>query len=69
MNAKLVNIDLQAYGSTQVPDASKNVMNVGGWSDAMFKSVALFLNDEADKDFVATVEDYTNNFPRHWYGQ
>jgi 60 kDa SS-A/Ro ribonucleoprotein len=61
MNAKLVNIDLQAYGSTQVPDASKNVMNVGGWSDAMFKSVALFLNDEVDKDFVAIVEDYTNN--------
>lgn len=51
---KLVCINLQAYASTQAPERS-DVLNVGGFSDAVFQVVASFLADEAER-FVGEVE-------------
>jgi 60 kDa SS-A/Ro ribonucleoprotein len=51
---KLVCIDLQPYTTTQAPDRS-DILNVGGFSDAVFSVVASFLSDHANR-FVAEVE-------------
>jgi 60 kDa SS-A/Ro ribonucleoprotein len=51
---KLVCIDIQAYGSTQAPDRG-DILNVGGFSDAVFNVVASYLSDDAAR-FVANVE-------------
>jgi 60 kDa SS-A/Ro ribonucleoprotein len=51
---KLVCIDLQPYTTTQAPERS-DILNVGGFSDAVFEVVASFLGDEANR-FVGQVE-------------
>jgi 60 kDa SS-A/Ro ribonucleoprotein len=51
--AKLVCIDIQPYGDTQVPD-SDNVLNIGGFSDAIWKPIANFIH-RGDIDFVEIV--------------
>ncbi len=51
---KLVCIDLQPYGTTQAPERS-DILNVGGFSDAVFTVVASFLGDGPSR-FVAEVE-------------
>ena len=51
---KLVCIDLQPYTTTQAPDRS-DILNVGGFSDAVFSVVAAFLADDGGR-FVAEVE-------------
>ena len=51
---KLVCIDLQPYTTTQAPDRS-DILNVGGFSDAVFSVVAAFLSEDAGR-FVAEVE-------------
>jgi 60 kDa SS-A/Ro ribonucleoprotein len=51
---KLVCIDLQPYGTVQAPDRS-DILNVGGFSDAVFNVVAAFLADDVTR-FVAEVE-------------
>lgn len=51
---KLVCIDLQPYGTTQAPERS-DILNVGGFSDAVFTVVASFLGDGPAR-FVAEVE-------------
>ncbi|MGO8753161.1 MAG: TROVE domain-containing protein [Thermoguttaceae bacterium] len=51
---KLVCIDLQPYTTTQAPERS-DVLNVGGFSDAVFSVVAAFLADDGGR-FVAEVE-------------
>ena len=51
---KLVNIDLQPYGSVQAPDRS-DILNVGGFSDAVFTVVASYLEGQPER-FVAEVE-------------
>jgi 60 kDa SS-A/Ro ribonucleoprotein len=51
---KLVCIDLQPYGTTQAPEQS-DILNVGGFSDAVFSVVTAFLADDAGR-FVAEVE-------------
>ena len=50
---KLICIDIQPYGSSQAPER-KDILNVGGFSDAVFKVVSSFLEDE--NRFVAEVE-------------
>jgi 60 kDa SS-A/Ro ribonucleoprotein len=52
--SKLVCIDIQAYGSTQVPERD-DILNIGGFSDAVFNVVASYLGDDAGR-FVAEVE-------------
>ena len=47
-------IDLQPYATTQAPDRS-DILNVGGFSDAVFRVVSSFLNDDANR-FVTEVE-------------
>ena len=51
---KLICIDLQPYTTTQAPDRS-DMLNVGGFSDAVFSVVAAFLADDSGR-FVAEVE-------------
>ncbi len=51
---KLVCIDLQPYTTTQAPERS-DILNVGGFSDAVFRVVASFLADDNGR-FVAEVE-------------
>ncbi|MFO0953626.1 MAG: TROVE domain-containing protein [Isosphaeraceae bacterium] len=51
---KLVCINVQAYGTTQAPERP-DVLNVGGFSDAVFQVVASFLG-EGPSRFVAEVE-------------
>jgi 60 kDa SS-A/Ro ribonucleoprotein len=51
---KLVCIDLQPYTTTQAPERS-DILNVGGFSDAVFSVVASFLAGD-DGRFVAEVE-------------
>ena len=51
---KLVCIDIQPYATTQAPERD-DILNVGGFSDAVFSIVASFLNDDANR-FVAEVE-------------
>jgi 60 kDa SS-A/Ro ribonucleoprotein len=51
---KLVCINVQAYTTTQAPDRS-DVLNVGGFSDAVFGVVAAFLSDDNER-FVTEVE-------------
>ena len=51
---KLVCIDLQPYGTAQAPDR-EDILNVGGFSDAVFHVVAGFLANDANR-FVTEVE-------------
>ncbi len=51
---KLVCINLQSYTTTQAPDRS-DILNVGGFSDAVFSVVAAFLADDSGQ-FTAEVE-------------
>jgi 60 kDa SS-A/Ro ribonucleoprotein len=54
---KLVCIDLQPYGTTQAPDRA-DILNIGGFSDAVFQVVAAFLREDPSR-FVADVEAIT----------
>jgi 60 kDa SS-A/Ro ribonucleoprotein len=51
---KLVCIELQAYATTQAPERD-DILNIGGFSDAVFGVVASFLSGDAGR-FVAEVE-------------
>jgi 60 kDa SS-A/Ro ribonucleoprotein len=51
---KLICIDLQPATTTQAPDRG-DILNVGGFSDAVFSVVASFLDDDANR-FVSEVE-------------
>jgi len=54
---KLVCIDLQAYATTQAPERS-DILNIGGFSDAVFQVVSAFLASDVGR-FVAEVESVT----------
>jgi 60 kDa SS-A/Ro ribonucleoprotein len=54
---KLICIDLQPYQTTQAPKRS-DILNVGGFSDAVFEVIAAFLSGDAGR-FVAEVESVT----------
>jgi 60 kDa SS-A/Ro ribonucleoprotein len=54
VNPKLVCINLQAYTTTQAPERA-DVLNVGGFSDAVFNLVTAFLDDDSER-FVREVE-------------
>jgi 60 kDa SS-A/Ro ribonucleoprotein len=51
---RLVCINIQPYGSTQAPERS-DILNIGGFSDAVFNVVAAYLGDDANR-FVAEVD-------------
>jgi hypothetical protein len=54
---KLVCINLQPYGTTQAPDRA-DILNIGGFSDAVFQVIATFLGEDPSR-FVAEVESIT----------
>jgi 60 kDa SS-A/Ro ribonucleoprotein len=51
---KLICIDLQPATTTQAPDRD-DILNIGGFSDAVFSVVASFMDDDANR-FVREVE-------------
>ena len=53
--AKLICIDIQPYGSSQAKDR-KDIMNVGGFTDAVFGAMARFANGEA-RDWTEIVNE------------
>lgn len=57
--AKLVCIDIQPYGTTQAPERD-DVLNVGGFSDAVFETVAAFASGTLGAEhWVAEIEKVT----------
>ena len=54
--AKLVCIDLQPYGTTQAKNR-RDIINVGGFSDSVFETLAAFANGGAERDWVAEVKE------------
>ena len=54
--AKLVCIDLQPYGTTQAR-GREDILNVGGFSDAVFETLARFASGDAARDWVAEVKE------------
>jgi 60 kDa SS-A/Ro ribonucleoprotein len=52
--AKLVCIDLQPYGTTQAK-GRRDILNVGGFSDAVFETLSRFAAGEGERDWVAEV--------------
>jgi 60 kDa SS-A/Ro ribonucleoprotein len=55
--AKLVNIDVQPYGTTQTPSGD-DILNVGGFSDAVFDVVAAFASSRGGADhWVETIRN------------
>jgi 60 kDa SS-A/Ro ribonucleoprotein len=53
-NAKLICIDIQPYGTTQAK-AQADILNVGGFSDAVFDVIARFAKGET-RDWVSIIE-------------
>lgn len=53
--AKLVCIDIQPYTTTQVL-GNKDVLNIGGWSDSVFKVIDNFVNNDS-RDFAKIIRD------------
>ncbi|MCW1401609.1 RNA-binding protein [Novosphingobium sp. MW5] len=53
--AKLICIDIQPYGSTQAKDRA-DIMNVGGFTDAVFDAMARFAKGET-RDWVEIVQN------------
>ncbi len=53
--AKLICIDIQPYGSTQAKDRA-DIMNVGGFTDAVFDAVARFAKGET-RDWIGIVQN------------
>ena len=55
-NAKLVCVDLQPYVTSQMPERD-DVMNIGGFSDTVFKLIESFANNEMHADhWVSEIE-------------
>jgi 60 kDa SS-A/Ro ribonucleoprotein len=53
--AKMVCIDIQAYDTVQAPN-SRDILNVGGFSDSVFDVIARFLG-EPDANWVKIIEE------------
>lgn len=54
---KMICINIQPYGTTQAPERS-DILNIGGFSDAVFNVVASYLADDVNR-FVTEVEAVT----------
>jgi len=54
---RLVCIDLQPYQTTQAPERS-DILNIGGFSDAVFEVIAAFLASDSNR-FVSEIEAVT----------
>lgn len=55
--AKMVCIDIQAYGSTQAPDRGTDILNIGGFSDQVFSVIGDFASGSlGTQKWVNTIE-------------
>ncbi len=45
-NVFVYSIDLAGYGSLQIPEDESNVVQIGGWSDKIFKFMRIFENEK-----------------------
>jgi 60 kDa SS-A/Ro ribonucleoprotein len=54
--ARMINLDVQPYQSTQSPDAKQEILNIGGFSDVVFTVMDQFFNRNDEQDFVAFIE-------------
>ena len=54
VDPKLVCIDIQPYGTSQAPERD-DILNIGGFSDAVFNVVSSFMENDASR-FVREVE-------------
>ncbi|QGJ69908.1 60-kDa SS-A/Ro ribonucleoprotein-like [Planctomycetales bacterium 10988] len=54
ISPKLICINLQPYGTSQAPEREE-ILNIGGFSDAIFQVIAAHLSDDANR-FVSEVE-------------
>ena len=54
VDPKLVCIDIQPYGTSQAPER-RDILNIGGFSDAVFNVVSSFMENDASR-FVREVE-------------
>jgi len=57
--SRLVNIDITPNSTTQIPEAQDAVLNIGGFSDAVFVMLDTFLGRESSENFVKTIENYS----------
>lgn len=55
-NAKLAEINVQAYGNSQADSKDKSILNVGGFSDAVFDVLAEFAERNDNVSFVDVVD-------------
>jgi 60 kDa SS-A/Ro ribonucleoprotein len=53
--ARLVCIDIQPHGTSQAPQGRADILTVGGFSDAVFDTIARFVSGEA-RDWVSIVK-------------
>jgi 60 kDa SS-A/Ro ribonucleoprotein len=53
--ARLVCIDIQPYGTSQAPQGRADILNVGGFSDAVFDTIARFVSGDT-RDWVGIVK-------------
>lgn len=53
--AKLVCVDIQPYGTSQAPQGRADILNVGGFSDAVFDTIARFVSGDT-RDWVSIVK-------------
>ncbi|AQR74542.1 RNA-binding protein [Sphingomonas sp. LM7] len=53
--ARLVCVDIQPYGTSQAPQGRADILNVGGFSDAVFDTIARFVSGET-RDWVSIVK-------------
>jgi 60 kDa SS-A/Ro ribonucleoprotein len=53
--AKLVCVDIQPHGTSQAPQGRADILNVGGFSDAVFDTIARFVSGET-RDWVGIVK-------------
>jgi len=55
-NARLVCIDVAPHGTVQAPDQTGRILNVGGFSDAVFDVVAAFTKGSTKDHWVDVIE-------------
>jgi len=58
-NAKLVSLQIQAYGSGQVADEKDGVLNIGGFSDQVFNVIERFVTGDNANFWVEEIEKIT----------
>lgn len=59
-NAKMVNINVQPYGTTQASN-DKDIVNIGGFSDTIFETIEAFVTAKTGKQWVTVINEVDLN--------